>query len=220
MDLMEQLRIAMVELEEDAALQHADEALANGVSSIALLQVCEHAMRLIGERYERGDYSLSGLILAGEIFREVLERAQPGLEVELSGEGGGKVLVGTVAGDIHDLGKNILVTALRGFGFTVMDLGVDVPPERFVEAALEFRPDVVGLSGLVSPAYKSMKVTADLLRAHATELGYVPSVVLGGGAIDEEARAYVAADSWTNNAMEGVRICQKLIGERAERQAG
>lgn len=218
MDVSEKLREAMVQLEEDLSLDYVAEALAEGVSAVALVQTCEQAMRLIGERYERGDYSLSGLILAGEIFREVLERAQPRLDAETGEESSGRVLVGTVAGDIHDLGKRIFATALRSYGFTVLDLGVDVPPERFLEATVEFRPDIVGLSGLVAAANRSMKRTIDLLREHANELGKMPAIVLGGGIVGEELRRFVGADSWTKNGMEGVRICQQLIAERPHRE--
>lgn len=215
-DRLERLSDALVELDEQTTLDLAGQALADGVRSLALVQVCEQAMRVVGERYERREYYLSGLILAGEIFREVLEMAQPGLEQELVGEATGRVLVGTVAGDIHDIGKNIVVTALRSFGFTVTDLGVDVPPARFAQAAADLHPDVIGLSGLISSSYHSMKATVELL--HAAEPGHegVPPIILGGGAIDEEVRRYVGADSWSTDAMEGVRICQRLVGNSGD----
>lgn len=211
MNRLERLREALIELDEERTLELARATVADGVPALALLQACEQAMRVVGERYERREYYLSGLILAGEIFREVLAGAQPFLEQEVAGEGSGKVLVGTVAGDIHDIGKNIVATALRGFGFTVKDLGIDVSPQRFLEAAFEFRPDVVGLSGLITASYHSMRETVELLHAHEQELGRLPAVVLGGGTIDEDVRAYVGADSWTTDAMEGVRICQRLV---------
>ncbi|MHB0979386.1 MAG: cobalamin B12-binding domain-containing protein [Thermoleophilia bacterium] len=210
MSRLERLKEALIELEEDRALELTREARAEGTRSLTLLQVGEGAMRVVGERYERHEYYLSGLILAGEIFREVLEMVQPGLEAELSGEGSGRVLLGTVGGDIHDIGKNIVATALRSFGFTVEDLGVDVAPARFLERALDFGPDVVGLSGLVTSSYQSMKDTVELLRRHEAEAGGHVPVVIGGGLIDEEVRRYVGADSWTTDAMEGVRICQRL----------
>lgn len=210
MSRLELLKQALVGLDEDRTLELTREALEDGTRSLMLLQVCEQAMRVVGERYERREYYLSGLILAGEIFREVLELVQPGLEAELSGQGSGRVLLGTVAGDIHDIGKNIVATALRSFGFTVEDLGVDVPASRFVERALDFRPQVVGLSGLITASYQSMRTTLESLRRHEEELGGPVPVVIGGGLVDEEVRRYVGADSWTTDAMEGVRICQQL----------
>jgi methanogenic corrinoid protein MtbC1 len=210
-DALEHLSGALVELDEQTTLDLARGALAAGVRSLALVKVCEQAMRIVGERYERHEYYLSGLILAGEIFREVLEMAQPGLEQELAGEATGHVLLGTVAGDIHDIGKNIVVTALRSFGFTVTDLGVDVSAARFAQAAAAQHPDIIGLSGLISSSYHSMKATVALLHAAEAGLEHVPPVILGGGVIDEEVRRYVGADSWSTDAMEGVRICQRMI---------
>ena len=167
-------------------------------------------MQVIGERYQRKEYYLSGLILAGEIFREVLSLAQPTLENELVGEASGTVLLGTVAGDIHDIGKNLMAMALRSFGFTVNDLGVDVPPQAFLDAAVATRPDIIGLSGLITAAFEGMRATTMLLKG-AGELAPSPFVILGGGIVDEELCRYCGADSWTNNAMEGVRICQRRM---------
>ena len=144
-------------------------------------------MRVIGERYQRQEYYLSGLILAGEIFSEVLATVQPRLERELVGEASGRVLLGTVAGDIHDIGKNLMATMLRSFGFTVHDIGIDVPPGAFVEAALEWRPDIVGLSGLITASFASMKATTALLKAEP-KLAPPPFVILGGGIVDEAVR--------------------------------
>lgn len=211
MGQLELLSEALVELDEERSLEIAREALGAGVRSLALLQACERAMRVVGERYERQEYYLSALIFAGEIFRQLMDLARPGLEKELRGSASGTVVLGTVARDIHDIGKNIVATALEGFGFSVVDLGVDVSPERFLTAAREHKPDVIGLSGLISASYQSMKATVDLLRAHEDELGQLPAVVLGGEAVDEQVRSYVGADSWTTDAMEGVRICQRLV---------
>jgi methylmalonyl-CoA mutase cobalamin-binding domain/chain len=209
MDRLEMMREALVELQEERTLALAEAALADGIRAVLLLDSCEKAMRIIGERYERQEYYLSGLILAGEIFREVLELASVDLERELSGDGAGRILLGTAPGDIHDIGKNIAATALRGFGFTVMDLGVNVPPARFLEAAQEFDPDVVGISGLVTPAFKGMKETVQALREGEHQLARRPTIILGGG-VDEEVRLFVGADAWTSDALEGVRLCQRF----------
>jgi methanogenic corrinoid protein MtbC1 len=189
------------------------EALSAGERSLSLVHACEQAMRVIGERYQRQEYYLSGLILAGEIFSEVLADAQPELERELAGEASGIVLLGTVAGDIHDIGKNLMGTMLRSFGFTVHDLGIDVPPSEFVKAALELRPDIVGLSGLITASYGSMKATTALLKGER-RLEPGPFVILGGGIIDEDVRRFAGADSWSADAMEGVRICQRVVADK------
>lgn len=167
-------------------------------------------MREVGERYECHDYYLSGLIMAGEIFREVMVLTQPSLEDELAGTATGTVLLGTVRGDIHNIGKNVVRVALRSFGFTVEDLGVDVAPEVFVERLEATRPDIVGLSGLVSASYQSMRDTVAQVRTHAERHGRHIPVIIGGGTVNEEVCRYVGADFWTTDALEGVRICQRL----------
>jgi methanogenic corrinoid protein MtbC1 len=146
------------------------------------------------------------------VFQGVYELVQPGSVEDFQGEPVGVVVLGTVAGDIHDIGKNKFGQALRTFGFTVVDLGEDVRDDRFLEAVRQYRPDVLCLSGLISIAFESMKKVIDLVRAHSQELGYMPPVVLGGGTVDSEVCHYAGADSWSTDAMEGVRICESLVG--------
>ncbi len=215
MDLLGALSAAIVELEEDEVLRLTGEVLDEGATTpLVILKACQQAMRLVGERYERGEYALAALILAGEVFRQVYELVQPHQVDEFQGEPVGVIVLGTVAGDIHDIGKNMFGQALRTFGFTVVDLGEDVHDERFLEAVAKHRPDVLCLSGLISIAFESMKRVVDLVREHADELGYMPPVVLGGGTIDSEVCHYAGADSWSTDAMEGVRICEGLVNER------
>ncbi|GAB4245682.1 MAG: cobalamin-dependent protein [Thermoleophilia bacterium] len=207
---LERITEALTGLDEKTVLRLVSTAIDSGANALAVMRACEAGMRGVGERYERQEIYLSGLIMAGEIFRQVLEQIRPSLESELSGTATGKVLLGTAAGDIHDIGKDMAALALRTFGFTVQDLGVDVAPEKFLEAAKIFRPDIVGLSGLVSSAYDNMRETVRLIRAHSLDLGGRVFVIVGGGTIDEEVATFVGADAWTTDAMEGVRICQKV----------
>ncbi len=216
MELPDRLTVlteAIVDLDEDLTLRLASELVADSaIPRRHILQACQEAMRLVGERYERQEYYLAGLILAGELFTEVMALVQPEGGAEQLIDPVGTVLLGTVAGDIHDIGKNMFATALRTSGFAVVDLGVDVPPARFLEVAAQVKPGVVCLSGLITPAFTNMKVTVDLLRAEESRLGYRPPVVIGGGTVDETVRAYVGADSWSCDALEGVRICRRLLG--------
>jgi len=215
---LESLSTALIELDEDLTLRLTGEILAEGeVAPLAILQACQQAMRVVGERYERREYYLAGLILAGELFKAILDLVQPYQEDAQGVEHAGTIVLGTVAGDIHDIGKNIFGTALRTFGFTVADLGVDVSAERFLEEVGRLHPDLVCMSGLITTAYHSMKATVELLRAHAPALRYVPPIVLGGATIDEEVCRYAGADSWSTDAMEGVRICQRLVAARGKR---
>lgn len=209
-DLERMLTASLADLEEQQTLALVQQALNEGTSPLAVIQACERGMREVGERYECHDYYLSGLIMAGEIFREVMVLTQPSLEDELAGTATGTVLLGTVRGDIHNIGKNVVRVALRSFGFTVEDLGVDVAPEVFVERLEATRPDIVGLSGLVSAAFHSMRDTVAQVRNQAERDGRHIPVIIGGGIMDEEVCRYVGADFWTTDALEGVRICQRL----------
>jgi methanogenic corrinoid protein MtbC1 len=209
---LEMLRNALVELDESTTLDLTRQLLAQGrVAPMSILSTCQQALKVVGERYERQEYFISGLIMAGELFKEVLDLVQPSQDDIHLGTSAGTVVLGTVAGDIHDIGKNMFGTSLRGFDFKVIDLGVDVPPGEFLQEVRRSRPDVVGLSGLIMTAFESMKTTVGLLREHEGELGYRPPIVLGGAIIDGRVCQYTGADSWSTDAMEGVRICQDLV---------
>ena len=210
-----QVREALIQgiadLDEPGVLSMVRACVTAREDPVAVIAACEEGMRLVGERYEQHDYYLSGLIMAGEIFRQVLEIAKPALESALAGRAQGKVLIGTVQGDIHDIGKTILQLALRSHGFTVEDLGVDVPPHAFVERALAWQPDVIGLSGLLTTAWDSMRETIQLLRAQPWPGRRCIPVLIGGGLISEQVARFVGADYWANDALEGVRLCQQIV---------
>ncbi len=207
------LREGIADLDEAVVLATVQSCLAQGRDPIVVIAACEAGMRLVGERYESREYYLSGLIMAGEIFREVLEIVRPALEHSLAANERGRVLIGTVQGDIHDIGKTIFQISLSAYGFTVEDLGVDVPPQAFVEAVRTWEPDVIGLSGLLSTAYETMRDTVRLLNERAGD-GFLPTVIIGGGLIDERVRRFVGAGYWCRDALEGVRLCQRLVAER------
>ena len=211
---LDALRGALIELDESRTLDLTRQLLAHGdTTPLSILNTCQQALRVVGERYERQEYFISGLIMAGELFKEVLDLVQPLYEQKPQEDSAGTILLGTVAKDIHDIGKNLFATSLRGFGLKVIDLGVDVSPESFLAEARQSRPDVVCLSGLIMVAFESMKETVELLRADERELGYRPPVVLGGGTLDSRVSEYCRADSWSTDAMEGVRICQRLVAK-------
>ncbi|MBN1322285.1 MAG: cobalamin-dependent protein [Thermoleophilia bacterium] len=212
MTKLDSLANALVELDEETALALARQIVAAGdVPALSVLNVCQQAMRVVGERYERQEYYLEGLIVAGEIFNEVVELVQPDESQVPPEDTAGTVVLATVRGDIHDIGKNLFASSLRGFGFRVADLGVDVPPAKILAEVEQARPDVVCLSGLITVAFHSMKATAELIRQHGSDLGYAPPIVLGGGTVDEKVCRYAKGDSWSNDAAEGVRICRRFV---------
>lgn len=214
-DTRERLINLLADLEEDEVLQIVRQRVAVGDDPLQIIEDCNEGMRLVGQRYERGEFYVSGLIMSGEIFREVVEYVQPMLEQRANGERWGRVLVGTVSGDIHDIGKNMVGMLLACHGFTVVDLGVDVPPAEFAAKAVEIKPDIVGLSGLITSSFESMRATVRVLRAEAQKHALSFPIVIGGGMIDEQVCRFVGADYWVGDAMSGVRLCQRLMHAHA-----
>lgn len=201
---------AIADLQEETALALVHQRLDAGDDSLLIIEDCQEGMRQVGERYERHEYFLAGLIMAGEIFSQVMELLQPIVERQVSGQASGRILLGTVEGDIHDLGKNIVNMLLSCHNFVVHDLGVDVAPTTFAKKAAQVQPHLVGLSGLLTSSYDAMHATINLLR----ERGYQKPIIIGGGQLSEEVRQYVGADHWTTDAISGVELCKKLISNQ------
>jgi methylmalonyl-CoA mutase cobalamin-binding domain/chain len=206
-----QLIELLADLEEEAVLELVQKRVAEGDNPLQIIQECNAGMRRVGERYEEGRYFLSGLIMAGEIFREVMELMQPVLEGQAFRQASGRILLGTVQGDIHDIGKDMVGLLLICYGFTVIDLGVDVAPAEFAEQVARHKPDVVGLSGVLTASHAVMRETVALLRTAAQQAGLQFPIIIGGGMIDDQICRYVGADYWVADAMSGVHLCQKLI---------
>jgi methylmalonyl-CoA mutase cobalamin-binding domain/chain len=206
-----QLARLVADLEEDAVLTLVEQRIKAGDDPLKIIAECNEGMREVGMRYEKGEYFVAGLIMSGEIFREVVEQVQPLLEKQAEGRLSGRVLVGTVSGDIHDIGKNMFGMLLSCHGFEVIDLGVDVPPAVFAAKAVEAEPDMVGLSGLITASFEMMKETVTALRNEAREHELSFPIIIGGGMIDDQIRQYVGADYWMPDAMAGVRLCEELL---------
>ncbi len=203
---------AVADLQEESTLALVRQRLDAGDDPLRILKDCREGMRQVGLRYEQNEYFLAGLIMAGEILREVMELLQPVVERQVSGQSSGRILLGTVEGDIHDLGKNIVNMLLRCHRFVVHDLGVDVSPATFAEQAAQVQPHLIGLSGLLTIAYDAMRDTIALLRAR----GYQGPIIIGGGQLNEKVCQYVGADHWTTDAVTGVELCQRLISGQAQ----
>ncbi len=204
----------VAQLNEQEVLALVQERLRNGDDPLAIVEDCQEGMRRVGEQYEQGQYFLSGLIMAGEIFREVMELAQPVIKEKVQGNESGRILLGTVQGDIHDIGKNIQSMLLSCYGFTVSDLGVDVPPKTFVTQATKLKPDIVGLSGLLTSSYDVMRDTIILFRHNPDHILVSIPIIIGGVSINDQVCQYVGADYWIVNAMDGVRLCQRLLADK------
>lgn len=204
----------LLELNEVAVLDMVKARLASGDDPCAILDDSQQALLQVGQRYEKGEYYISSMMMAGEIFREVMEIVEPLLAQERAHHGLGHILLGTVQGDIHDIGKNIFAVMLRSHGFSVTDLGVDVPPDDFVEAALRLKPDILGLSALLTISYGSMKETIQKIKGLEPPIAKIATII-GGGVVDERVCAFVGADYWATDAMLGVQLCNQIMQEKA-----
>jgi len=201
---------ALVEMKETEALQTAKQLLDQGVAPLDILESCSKAMEVVGQRFEKGVYFLPHLMMAGEMLRQISSLIKPLIQEQKAGDRGGKVLIGTVEGDIHDIGKNIVVFLLEANGFQVRDIGINQKPEKFVEAIKEFQPKVVGMSGLLTLAFDSMKKTVQAIEEAG--LRNAVRIMIGGGVVTEKIKEYSGADAYAPDAMAGVRLCKQWIG--------
>jgi 5-methyltetrahydrofolate--homocysteine methyltransferase len=167
-------------------------------------------MEVVGKRFESSEYFIPDLMMAGEILREISDIVKPLLQQSSGSSKKGKVLIGTVAGDIHDIGKDIVTFMLDVSGFEVLDIGIDVPVEVFVEKVKEFGPQVVGLSGFLTLAFDSMKKTVEAIQASG--LRDSVKIMIGGGQMDDEVRKYAGADAFGKDAIAAVNLCKQWIG--------
>ncbi len=200
----------MADLMEEETLGLVRELIAGGADPMGVLDDARAAMEVVGSRFEKGEYFIPDLIMAGEILKGISDIVKPLLEKEQTGSRKGKVLIGTVAGDIHDIGKDIVTFMLDVSGYDVLDIGIDVPVNVFVEKIREFQPQVVGLSGFLTLAYDSMKRTVEALEAAGIRDGV--KIMIGGGQMDDEVRKYVHADAYGKDAVAAVSLCRQWIG--------
>ena len=206
-----QLIEAIAEMREEEAFALAKAMLDRGEDPVRVLELCREAMDIVGKRFERQEYFLPELVLAGEMLENIGAIAKPLIQEKSGGAARklGRVLVGTVHGDLHDIGKNIVTFMLDINGFEVKDIGIDVPVARFVEEIREFKPSVVGLSGFLTLAFDSMKETVQAIEAAG--LRHDLKIMIGGGQVDEAVRNYTGADAYGSNAVAAVTLCREWI---------
>lgn len=182
-----------------------------GVAPMSIVDECRKGMDIVGERYKNKEYFLSELIVSGEIFKEAMAVIKPMLKAGEQSEPIGRMVLGTVKGDIHNIGKDIAATLLRAAGFEVYDLGIDVAPGKFVEKLTETRATILGMSGLLTPSFGSMKETVEAVETAG--LRDKVKIIIGGGIVTEQVRKYVGADAFTDDAADGVEICRRFANE-------
>ena len=211
--MKDQLVQAIADMEEDQAMELTESMLAAGVDPQDILDACREAMTIVGQRYEAGEYFLPELVIAGDMLTAIGDKVKPLMQSQAAGSNTlGTVVIGTVEGDIHDIGKDIVGFMLDVNGFEVVDLGVDVPAEVFVGKIREVSPQVVALSGFLTLAFDQMKATVDAI----SEAGLRDSVhvMIGGAIMDDSVRKYIGADAYGADATAAVRLAQGWTGDK------
>ena len=205
--LTDALANAVVELDEELVASLVTGRLAEGVRPLDMVKNMQEGMVEVGRRFQDGEYFLSELIMCGEIMSDAMKLLEPHLGGE-TGATKGTIVIGTVKGDIHDLGKNIVVMLLKGAGYNVVDLGVDVPKEKFVQALQETKAPLVAMSVLLTGCQESMKEAVIAIR----EAGLDTKVLIGGNYIDEFIKDYVGADYSASIASDAPKIAEAVLG--------
>jgi len=208
---MKDLVNTVAEMMEKEAMDLTKKYLREGAPPMQVIDAYKEALEVIGKRFEEGTYFVPELILAGEMMRAASEVIKPLVTGTSTNESAklGRFLLGTVEGDIHDIGKDMVHMLMDISGFEVRDLGVDVPAQRFWDEYKEFQPDILGMSGLLTLSYESMKIVVDGL----SEMGVrnKVKVIIGGGQMDEHAAKYVGTDAWVTDAVAGINICKGWV---------
>ncbi|MFZ7101111.1 MAG: cobalamin B12-binding domain-containing protein [Peptococcaceae bacterium] len=203
--MKDELLAAMANLDEERTLLLAEQAILAGQTPQEIIEICKKGVEIVGKRYSDGQYFLADLIMSEEIFKGVMKIVEPHIPVNPSANGF-SIIIGTIEGDIHDLGKNIMIYLLRSSGYKVYDLGVDVSPERFVQAVNETGAPVLGISVLLSFCVGSIKKVVDLLE----EVGLRDQVkiVIGGFPVNQTVKEYTGADFYAKDLTEALEICR------------
>lgn len=205
----------VAELEEEEALDKARQLIDEGEDPLFVLEEAKKGLIEVGKLYEEQVYFISALIMGGEIMSGVSNIVLPLITSTITSKDSGLILLGTVETDIHFLGKDLFKVMARCHGFSVNDIGVDVPADDFMKAYKEINPDIIGMSCLLDAGYDKLKETIGLIREDIPSPESIPSFVIGG-VVNQMVCEYAGADFWTNDAMEGVRICQGVMNNKKD----
>lgn len=206
----EDLVILISELKKKEAIQVTEQRLKAGEDPLRILDDGKKAMQIVGARFSEGTYFIPDLVYSGKILEQIAELVKPGLSQAPQTGKLGRIVLGTVAGDLHDLGKNLVTFMLDVNGFAVYDLGIDVKPQIFVDKIREVQPQIVGLSGFLTSVYQTMKDTVDAIAAAGLRKDV--KIMIGGGVMDEEVRKFADADAYGQDAMAAVNLAKDWIG--------
>ncbi len=202
----------LADLKEDEVLRLTEERIESGEDPLKILDDSRKGMGIVGKRFADGEYFLPELVFSGELLKQVTELVKPHLKQAVETKRLGTIVIGTVAGDIHDIGLNIVDFMLDVNGFKVHNLGVDVAKEKFVDKVKETKAPIVGLSGFLTPAFDAMKETVEALDAAGLRKDI--KVMIGGGQMDDEVRKYAKADAFGKDAMAAVALAKDWVGAK------
>jgi dimethylamine corrinoid protein len=202
---------AMGELEEEQVMTALEGFMASNPTEEEAMKVvgaCQQGMSRVGDLFDQGEYFVGDLIFAGELLNSAIKTIKPALQGKSSAKVG-TIVLGTVQGDVHDIGKNIFKSLAESAGFEIYDLGIDASPESFVDKVKEVKADIVGMSGVLTLASESMKRTVDSLKKAGLKDGV--KIIIGGNLVNSDVCQHVGADAFTTNAAEGEKICQGWV---------
>jgi 5-methyltetrahydrofolate--homocysteine methyltransferase len=200
----------LVALKEQDCLRVTRERLGAGENPLKIIEDARRAMQIVGQRFADNTYFIPDLIYSGEILKQISEMVKPKFSKKFAGSGIGKFVIGSVAGDLHDIGKNLVTFMLDVNGFEVYDLGVDVPSQVFVDKIKEVDADILGLSGFLTSVYRSMKDTVEAVETAG--LREKVKIMIGGGVMDDAVRSFSGADAYRPDAMAAVTLAKEWIG--------
>jgi methylmalonyl-CoA mutase cobalamin-binding domain/chain len=209
-DILEKFKNAIVDLDLDKALDTTKEALNNGVTPYEIMDAMRAASTIVGQKFESCEYFISELIIAGTIMKSASDLLKP----HISGDETryrGKVVIGSAPGDMHDIGKNLVVVSLMGAGFEVVDLGIDVPADKFVQAVKDETPNIMGISALTSTTMMRIGEVIEALKS--SSIRDKIKVILGGAPLTDEFAKEVGADACAKDVINGIKICEGWISE-------
>lgn len=208
---VKQVSYLIGELEEDEVISILNDFVASNPTeeeARKVVEACQEGMSIVGELFEKGQYFVGDLIFAGELLTEAIDILRPAISGERTNIIG-KIVIGTVHGDLHDIGKNIFKGMAEAAGFDVYDIGIDQSVDAFIDKVKEVKPDILGLSGVLTLALESMKDTVDGLKEAGLRENI--KIVIGGNPVTEEASINIGADAFTTNSAEGVKICRSWV---------
>ena len=209
-DILEKFKNAIVDLDLEKALDSTKEALNNGAAPYEIMDAMRSASNLVGQKFESYEYFISELIIAGTIMKSASDLLKPHMSGDKT-KFRGKVIIGSAPGDMHDIGKNLVVVSLMGAGFEVVDLGIDVPADKFVQAVKDETPNIMGISALTSTTMMRIGEVIEALKS--SSIRDKIKVILGGAPLTDEFAKKVGADACAKDVINGIKICEGWISE-------